>query len=633
MIAFSEELQERLLAFMRRQAPLTILLASFWVVSLGVYAVWEQRNWYPITGDEPHHIIIGRSILHYGSLEQTRAYQAEFARGFLGRPGDAITRSNAHAVQTPRGWFSFHSPGTGIVTVLPMAAAEILGYHDVVFIKVFFVLFSGLAVVAAWILSSLYIRSTLARVSAVLLTCFSLPLVIAASQVFPDLPAGVIGVFVLAWLTKEKMPLWQGVVMMCLVSWLPWLHYKFAIMAAVLGIAVLYAVWREGSTQKRLLVLCLVPAVAAAAFFYYNNYAFGSPIHLDSRIGIHGGHRALMSFLGLNLDRWHGFLLQNPAFFMGVFFLVPFVRAHPRVGLTALLAYLAVTGINAAHGSAGYSFAGRHAWTGCMLFIPATIYGLGCLERLSRHVFYAAAGLLLLLQGLAIAPLLVTRHDLYNPNFIVWFDVYPSFFPVVARFLPAFYDADWWYRHATNHAFTLFAALLIGIGAWSYPRRSERTLRLAGGLLLVAVAVFLLTGAVQPDPPRKPLVFSARSLNRHFGIVLADGVLASVNSHGAGIWSFGPYIRLATGDYRVRFSLQSDARADMKVGSWDVTGRAGQVRLGSGDIMGTAGDRRDVEGTFDIPSAEEGEAIETRLFFEGTADLLFVEVVLEPFEP
>ena len=534
--------------FMRRHAPLTILLASFWLVSLGVYGIWEQRNWYPITGDEPHHIIIGRAILHHGSLEQTRAYQDEFARGFLGQPGDAITRSNAHAVQTPRGWFSFHSPGTGIVTVLPIAMAEMWGYDDVVFIKVFFVLFSGLVVVAAWRLSSFYVRSTSARVTAVLLVCFSLPLLIAASQVFPDLPAGVLGVLVLAWLATEKAPLWQGAVMICLVSWLPWLHYKFTIMAAVLGIAVLHATLRESVTPKRLAVLCLVPAVAAAAFFFYNTYAFGSPIHFDPRIGIRGGHRSLMSFLALSLDRWHGFLLQNPAFFIGALFFVPFVKTHRRVGLTALLAFIAVTAINAAHGSSGYSFAGRYAWTGCMLFIPATIYGLGCLERLSRYAFYAVAALLLLLQLATIAPLIVTRHDLYNPNFIVWFDVYPSFFPAIARFLPAFYDPDWWFLYATNYAFVLFTVLLIGIGAWSYPRRSERTLRLAGGLLLLAMPVFLLVGVLQSDPPRKPLVFSARSLLRHFGVVRGDGVLASVNTDRPGIWSFGPYILLAEGN-------------------------------------------------------------------------------------
>ena len=160
----------------RHRALITLLLA-YWLLALGVYGVWEWQGWYPVTGDEPHHIIIGRAILHHGSLEQTRAYEDEFARSYLGRPGDAVTRSNAHVVEGPRGRFSIHSLGTGVIALLPMALSELLGYpNDVVFIKSFFVLLSGLAVVAAWVLASLYVQSTSARVFAVLLTCFSLPL-------------------------------------------------------------------------------------------------------------------------------------------------------------------------------------------------------------------------------------------------------------------------------------------------------------------------------------------------------------------------------------------------------------------------------------------------------------------------
>ena len=81
------------------------------------------------------------------------------------------------------------------------------------------------------------------------------------------------------------------------------------------------------------------------------------------------------------------------------------------------------------------------------------------------------------------------------------------------------------------------------------------------------------------------------------------------------------------------FRLHSEAAANVKVGSWDVTARAGQVRLASGDIMGTAGDRREAGGTFHIASPEEGEAFEARLFFEGTADLIYLAVALEPLEP
>jgi hypothetical protein len=624
------------LHYFQQHKALATLLLGYWLVALGVYAVWEVRDWYPPVGDEPHHIIVGRAILHHASLEQTQAYQDEFARGYLGHSGDAITRSNAHVVEGPRGRFSIHSLGTGIIAILPMALSDLFGSgNDVLFIKIFFVLLSGCAVVAAWVLASLYLKSTSARVLAVLLTCFGLPLLIAANQVFPDLPAGVIAVCLLAWLalrcSQPMASLWQYWVAMCVVTCLPWLHYKFSVMAVVIGLAVIYAASRRGANWKQLLGMCVIPAIGGVLFFSYNWYAFGNPVDFHSSAGIQINSRALMWFFALNLDRWHGLLLQNPVFFVGLLFLVPFIVREPLVGLTALCAYLAATGINAAHGSPGYSFAGRHAWTGYLCLMPATIYGLGCLESLSRRIYFVTAAGLLALQAVAIVPLVITKHDLYNTSDRVWFDVYPSFFPeTLHRFLPAFYNLDWWYRLPMNYVFIIFAAALVLIGGWSYPRRRKQTLHLLASLLLIAAPVIVVVGFAQPTPPREPLVFSASSMSRHFGIVRESAVLASVDMHEAGIWTFGPYIRLPVGDYKVIFHIQSNAPPNVKVGSWDVTGHVGRERLASADVMGTGGKRGEVVGQFRIVSSKQGEDIETRLFFEDVADVLFIDVVVNP---
>ena len=620
---------------MRRHKVLAALLLGYWLVALGVYGVWELRGWYPPAGDEPHHIIIGRAILHHASLEQTRAYEDEFAKGYLGHTGDAIARSNAHVVEGPRGRFSIHSLGTGIITLLPMELAELLGYHDVPFIRAFFVLLSGCAVIAAWTLASLYVKSTSARLLAVLLTCFSLPLVLAANQVFPDLPAGVIAVCLLSWLASQSSrltaPLWQYIVAMCIIAYLPWLHYKLSAMASVMALAVLYAAYRKGAGWRRVLAMCAIPAIAGALFFSYNWYAFGSPIDFHSSAGIQVNSRALMWFLALNLDRWHGFLLQNPVFFIGLLFLVPFVVRQPLVGVTALFAYLAATGINAAHGSPGYSFAGRHAWTGCLCLMPATIYGLGRMESISRRFYFIVGGVLLSLQVAAIGPLVITKHDLYNTSDKIWFEVYPSFLPeTLNRFVPAFYNLNWWYKLPINYIFILIALGLIGFGAWSQARRRKQRALPLGRFVLLALAVIVFVGLAQPAPPREPLVFGATSMLRNFGTLRDDGIFASVDLHKAGIWTFGPYIRLPVGDYRVTFHLQSDAPASVKVGSWDVTAQVGSERLASGDVMGTGGTRRDVVGQFRITSRKHGADLETRLFFEDVEDVLFSGVVIEP---
>jgi hypothetical protein len=87
----------------------------------------------------------------------------------MGRPGDSLTRANAHIVQGPEGFYSIHSPGTGIVALLPIAVSDLLGSSsDVPFVKSFLILLSGLVVLAVWKLALVYVRSTGGRVLAVL---------------------------------------------------------------------------------------------------------------------------------------------------------------------------------------------------------------------------------------------------------------------------------------------------------------------------------------------------------------------------------------------------------------------------------------------------------------------------------
>jgi hypothetical protein len=619
------------------KAPV-ILLIAYWILCFGLYGIWAARGWYPATGDEPHHIIIGRSILHHGTFEQSQAYRDEFAKGNMGRPGDSLTRANAHIVQGPEGFYSIHSPGTGIVALLPIAVSDLLGSSsDVPFVKSFLILLSGLAVLAVWKLALVYVRSTGGRVLAVLLTCFGLPLVLAANQVFPDLPAGVLGLCILTWLATassrpahERIPLSEGIVALCAVACLPWLHYKLSVLAAVLAIAVLRLVVIRRAGLKPLAAMCVIPAASALLFFTYNIHAFGSPLYLQPDVRLHADSHALMWFLSLNLDRWHGLFLQNPAFIIALLFLVPFVKEQTMVGATAAFAYLGVIGMNAMHSSPGYSFAGRHAWTGCLMLIPATVYGIGRLERQYPRALRAASVAALSIQIVACVPLAMSRHDLYNRDPRTWFDVYPSFLPaVVDRFLPAFYSPDWWYRFAINYVFILIAGGLICMGAASGLRQSQKRLAM-GAFLALAIFSILVAGIAQPNPPRLPRVFSAKSLFRKFGSVEGNSVTASKQANDAGIWTFGPYIPLAKGAYRVTFHLESDAPADVKVGTWDVTSRLGRIRLGSGAVMGTLGKPGSAGGIFRVESREDGGDVEMRLFFEDLADVRFDEVVLEP---
>ena len=403
----------------RHRLPL-LLLAAYWAVALGLYLRWERENWYPTTGDEPHHIVIGRSVVHHGSLELTDYYLAEAKRA--GRPGEIPTPGAQHTIANLDGLWSVHSIGTGLIAAPAIALSDLIGYHnDVLLVRLAFVALSGAAVLAAWILATLYVTGTLARVIAAALTCLSLPILIAANQVFPDLPAGIVGLCALAyvaWRTRQaEAPALADGAAMALIATIPFLHYKLAPMAVILAIAVLFVVYRSGASKQRLVAICVLPAIAAALFFSYNLAVDGDLLPTVPGTQVNLDITTVRWMLTFSLDRWHGFLLQNPAFFIGVLFFVPFLRRHPVVAVPALLCYLVAMGINAAHGAPGFSFAGRHAWTGAMMMVPPVIYGIGCIESMSKRVLYGLGGILFTMQVVALAPLLEKRPGPHQPAF------------------------------------------------------------------------------------------------------------------------------------------------------------------------------------------------------------------------
>ena len=619
----------------QHRLPLLLLLA-YLMVAMGIYLRWERADWYHTTGDEPHHLTIGRSIVHHGRVELTPAYRDEIAEGRLGAIGDEPSSGFFHLQGTQRGLFSIHPIGTGAMAAPAIALSDALGYdNDVLFVKAFFVLLSGSLVLAVWTLASIYLERAGARVLAVVVICFALPPLIAVNQVFPDLPAGILVVCVLAYTAWRQrhatVALWVDVAAMAAIAWLPWLHYKFAVLAVILGIALLFVVYRSPTSRRSLVAVCVVPAIAAALFFAYNQYAFGDP--LFTWAPVHSDSRVVQWFFIFNLDRWHGFFIQNPIYIVGLLFLVPFVVRQPVVGLAGLCCYFAAIGINAAHASPGDSFAGRHAWTGCMAMAPVTIYGLGRIESISPRALYAICAGAIAIQALAIIPAVLDRKNLYLQDPASWFDAYHSFYPSFAdAFLPAFYNRNWWDDHATNILFVALALAAVVFGTWAFLREQQRPIAATGGFFAIAIVLVVAVGMLQPDPARPPRVFVGSRLPHHFGTVLPNALRATVVDHSAGMWTFGPYVDTAPGDYEIIFEYSADAATGLAVGSWDVTTRAGRITLAKGDLLSSHGLPGKESVRVHIDSRHTGETLEARIYFADVVDVTLDKITVRPVD-
>ena len=107
--------------------------------------------------------------------------------------------------------------------------------------------------------------------------------------------------------------------------------------------------------------------------------------------------------------------------------------------------------------------------------------------------------------------------------------------------------------------------------------------------------------------------------------------LVAKRAQQEGFLSFGPYLRLHPGRYRVRLRYVSQADLTQQVGRWDImANRSGMpARLwGDGSLTGTRGAVREIESIF---NADDGAAlVEIRTYFMATGDLQLLTIALEP---
>jgi hypothetical protein len=240
-------------------------------------------------------------------------------------------------------------------------------------------------------------------------------------------------------------------------------------------------------------------------------------------------------------------------------------------------------------------------------------------------------GAIIALQAALILPVFGERHNLYHQDPATWYDAYRSFYPSwVDPFLPAFYNSGWWSDYAMNFLFGLLAVAILVMGALLFVRETRRSATFAAGFFVFATVLVILVGAFQSHPPRSPRTYFGSNLPRHFGVALPNAVEATTSAHDSGRWTFGPYINTAPGWYEVSFEYSSDAPSGVKVGTWDVTGRAGRTTYATGDLFGSDGLRAVVSTQLRISSRYLGESLEARTYFLDIADIILSKVTVRP---
>ena len=296
------------------------------LVVAALAALGSARPMLP-TGDEPHYLVIAQSLLLDGDLRiennHTRGDYLSYFSGRL-RP-DFMTRGADAQI------YSIHAPG---LAALVLPAFALAGYPGAVATVVLLAaLTSALTWHVAWLLST-SVAGAWVGWAAVFL---SSPFLFHSFTLYPDGPAALL-VIVAVWLLVRldagqavaRTPLW---IAGAALAALPWLHTRFAIIAAAAGACLAARLAGRGNGWRSLTAFLSVPAVAAVAWFGYFWMIWNTP-NPAAPYGADPG--AALAYIGRGLtgllvDQQFGLLPSAPIYACAIAGLVVLARTRRRL--------------------------------------------------------------------------------------------------------------------------------------------------------------------------------------------------------------------------------------------------------------------------------------------------------------
>ena len=369
--------------------PVLVIAGATVLAALAAHR-WTASGLLPITGDEPHYLIIAASVLRDRDFEVGNNYEHEASANEI-----CDCRLVPHALRRATGWWPQHMPGLGVLLAIPFGVGGTVGGR---------VGLALLLVPAFGIALYRWSRGVLPPADATFVTAGFLacsPVVFGASQLYPDLPGGVAVFGLVGWLWgTERRTRFGWCAYWLVAGLLCWLHVKYYAPSAVLAAAGIWQLWRHGvrhppATYAAFGLLFLIGPTLLGAFSIppFGNMLGGRPtgeLNLDAA-------RALALGIGLHIDQVHGLFVQQPLLLPGLAALGWMVRRRHPLTLPWLVLYASLIAPNALQqiDYGGHAApAGRFGWTGMwMWLIPL---GLAAREVRRRELGWAGRSAVLI---------------------------------------------------------------------------------------------------------------------------------------------------------------------------------------------------------------------------------------------
>jgi hypothetical protein len=284
-------------------------------------------------GDEPHYLAATQSLLEDFDLEVENNYaNGDYLDYFPGRlEPHFLKRSTSGEI------YSIHAPGVSII-VLPLFA--IAGYGGAVLTMV---LIAALTAAIMWRVAWRISGSATAAWFGVAGVFATTPFFFHTFTVYPEIIGGLCvacGLWLLIELAdgravSDRALIGTGTAL----ALLPWLHSRFAVIAAMLGIVLILRLSSRANAAAQIARFLAVPILAGAAWFAFFWMIWGSP----SPTAPYGDDTStsaayiLRGLIGLTFDQQFGVFTTAPIYLAALVGGIVLARQRPRLAVELLL--------------------------------------------------------------------------------------------------------------------------------------------------------------------------------------------------------------------------------------------------------------------------------------------------------
>jgi hypothetical protein len=461
--------------------------------------------------------------------------------------------------------------------------------------------------------------------AAATLTALSLPYTMGAGQIYPDLLAGLLRLYLIYEIARgfpaDDRSWGRLLAYGAAAGVLPLLHHRHFIVVPVFAAA--FAVRflldaRQGAASgfarvvwsPRLLAPLAVMGALCAVQVAHMVTAYGTVVYPEPPRFL-GRYSAMMP-LGLHFDQFHGLLFQNPLLFVALAGLPRFARRTPAVfALWCAVYALTVLPVSLnPSGYGGFSFAGRYEWD----LAPLWLFPLGhvvawVLERRRGTTALAA------LFGASGAAQLAFAWNwvgvggflIQNTTRPLW--TLPSFYGSLSPWLPLFGRPEIMHLHWPNWIWVM--VVLLAIAAVESVASGRRTLAAA----IAVTALLALSGLALMPRVNEPLALTGSDLFKTTGRDDGTDRIASGERDAAGFLIFGPYIFLPSGCYEAALTYQAESGPDAPPPIWETVAAGTLLERGTLPPAGADGLFRKA---IRVTSGHSLTRFEFRVWFPGT---------------